>query len=679
MMPRRLALLGVASLAATVVLGGCSSGDNGMSLPRTPASTTMDLGANTFTFANYSAKNSTEEFNSEDLVAMFGESADVCTAGSNPCSPTPEAAAFARMVNQARASGHCEGLVALAASRFIEKVAPSTGELQKVPDVLHAILRAFATQFLPESKAETDSWAKKSIEDILSAVAGNFAKNRPEFTLNLYTKNGGHALLPRSIEFPDNDTAVVHVYDSNWPDQDRYVTFDLKKKEWSFSFSGKDPANDPNMWTGKKGDIDIASLTTRKTSSCPFCGQAKNVRNTMLVIRSVDQQIEITTDQGTVTPDSPTAGDVTMRPLAGPGAEPGAGQPHDFVVSIPPTAKVSTVKAGSQARIVAITPDAIAEVTTPVGGSQAPIEINTAGIAINDPNVQLTLAAGDYAITSEGANNSLQVTENGVSATVDGSNGTPVTVATTEEQPAAEVQGAGADGVPDGVSVIIRAQSSNGKVEQTTVADDGTKSTQVLEGTLANTSTSANLPDPLAATAEVPGLPPESERSASPDTGATTTTIATADSTPDAGNAGNSTTKTTVKPRTTTTVAQQVAQRTAVTLSINLDSWPYGPSDPASSGFNATLTATNADSQTCSTAACLEGMFVDAVATGTDPATGRLITTSATFTMKNVPVPFSVRCGTKGSWVAAASSGAGYAATCSIASVASDEYVYLKA
>lgn len=679
MIRKLLTAVAVPVLVAPVLLSACGGGGGGSSLPRTPAATTMSLDENAFSFANFSAKRTSEEFNSDDLVAMFGSSKDVCTGGTEPCDPTPEAAAFARMVNQARASGHCEGLVALAASRFVEKVSPATGKLDKGVDVVHAILRAFATQFLPESQDETKNWAKKSIDEILTAVSGNLGKDIPEYTLNLYSPRGGHALLPLAIEFPDNDHAVLHVYDSNWPDKDRYVSFDLKKKEWSFSFSGKDQANDPNIWTGKKGDIDIASLTTRKSSSCPFCGDKNSVRNTMLVIRSVDEQIAVTTDAGTVTPDNPVAGDVTLRPLAGPGAEPEAGQPKDYVVTIPSTSKTTSVKAGSEARIVAVTPEAIAEISTSQGGSPAPIEINTSGISVADPSVLLTLAAGDSVATSTGSNNSITTDGDGVTVTVDGANGSPVTVTTSADAPAIQVDGAGSEGLPEDADYVVKSQSLAGLVEQTVVNSDGTKETTPVEGTLDNTSTSPKLSEPLAATDEVPGLPPESERATVVETEtSTTTTVASSADGTDSGNSGN-TTKTTVKPKTTTTVAQKVTQRTAVSLGINLDNWPFGPSDPASSGFNATLTATNSDSPTCSTAACLEGMFVDTVATGTDPTTGRTITTTATFTMKNVAVPFSVRCGTKGSWVAATQSGASYSASCSIASVTSDDYVYLKA
>jgi hypothetical protein len=662
-----------------VALSACSGGGgSGATLDRTPVASTMTPTENGFTFANFSAKKVTEEFGAEDLVAMFGNSADVCVGGKEPCVPTAEAAAFARMVNQARASGHCEGLVALAASRFVEKVSPATKDLAKDTDVVHAILRAFATQFLPASQTETNGWAKKSIDTILAAIAANLKKDVPEFTLNLYTDHGGHALLPLSIDFPDNDHAVVHVYDSNWPDKDRYVSFDLKKKEWSFSFSGKDQANDPKMWSGKKGDLDLTSLTSRTTGTCPFCGAPSKVRNTMLVIRSVDKKIEVTTDNGTLTPDNMTAGEATMRPLAGPGAEPAPGQPRDYVVTIPASNKKSTLKIGTEARIVAITPDSIGEVRTPSGGSDAPIQFNTDGISVNDPFVQLTLAAGDNAITAEGSNNSISFTDGTITATVDGAGGKPVVVTTTADAPAAEVVGAGAGDLPDQADHVVRVQNTDGQVEETVVNTDGTEKTTKVDGQLDNTSTSPNLSAPLAQPDEVPGLPPESERAA--DEGATTTTTTVAADNTGTSDDGNGTTKTTVKPKTTgSTAAPKTASRTAVSVGVNLDEWSFGPSDPASSGFNASLTITDGNPATCSTASCLEGMAVDGVSTGTDSATGRTVTTTSNFTMKSVTVPFSVRCGTSGSWTAATSSGGTYSASCSISSVTKDETIYLRA
>jgi hypothetical protein len=72
-------------------------------------------------------------------------------------------------------------------------------------------------------------------------------------------------------------------------------------------------------------------------------------------------------------------------------------------------------------------------------------------------------------------------------------------------------------------------------------------------------------------------------------------------------------------------------------------------------------------------------MFVEGVSTGTDPATGRSVTTTATFTMRSVVSPFSARCGTNGSWQSATASGGTYGLTCTISSVTKDETIYLRA
>lgn len=113
-------------------------------------------------------------------------------------------------------------------------------------------------------------------------------------------------------------------------------------------------------------------------------------------------------------------------------------------------------------------------------------------------------------------------------------------------------------------------------------------------------------------------------------------------------------------------------------ISVNLDEWGFGANDVASSGFDAALTVSGADTQRCSTAVCLESMTTEGTASGVDPATGRSVTTTASFTMNNVAVQFSVRCGNAGTWVTATGSAGSWSATCSIASVTQDETIYIR-
>ena len=108
---------------------------------------------NGFSFPNFGSSASPEIFDETDIIAMFG--ASECLDGvAEPCVLTAEAAAWARMVNETRSSGHCEGLVVQAATRFAERQDPPTAKLQNDAAVTHAVMRAFAPQFLPHAQWE---------------------------------------------------------------------------------------------------------------------------------------------------------------------------------------------------------------------------------------------------------------------------------------------------------------------------------------------------------------------------------------------------------------------------------------------------------------------------------------------------------------------------------------------
>ena len=161
----------VTGLVLVATLASCSGGSSGSTdVVATPADSGLLPTDDGFTFANFGSSATKEVFNTDDLVTMFGKEA--CVGGvETPCTPTTQAAAWARMVNEARASGHCEGLAVQAAARFDSKQTPATGALLNAGDVTHGIMRAFATQFLPEVQDATNSWAKKSLSDIVNDLS----------------------------------------------------------------------------------------------------------------------------------------------------------------------------------------------------------------------------------------------------------------------------------------------------------------------------------------------------------------------------------------------------------------------------------------------------------------------------------------------------------------------------
>lgn len=313
MISRRFAPVAV----AIVLMSACSGGGSGSSTnsdARVAAASGLAVETDGFAFANFGSANTTEVMNGEDLRAMFGDG--VCTNGaSTPCAPTSEAAAWAQMVNQSRQAGHCEGMVVQALNRFSTSATPKTSELQNQADTTHGIIRAFATQFFPAVKKESDSWAKKSVGDIVAALNESFSSQKITYSMGLYSDMGGHAVLPLSVEYPTESTAKVHIYDTNWPGQDRYVLVDLEADTWEFSFSGQDPANDPNVWSGGKGDIDLASMENRLSTDAPFETGSNGVLGNFLVIRSASLDWSVRTPTGVVSPTESTDATATVRPL----------------------------------------------------------------------------------------------------------------------------------------------------------------------------------------------------------------------------------------------------------------------------------------------------------------------------------------------------------------------------
>ena len=214
-----------AVVVVLVVVGSACSG-GGAKVELVPVATELRPTPNGYAFANFPASASPEEFIADDLAKMFGSEA--CVDGVvAPCEPIAEAAAWARMVNQARASGQCEGMVVEASQRFDLSLSPPTVDLVNEGEVTHEIIRTFATQFLPEVQEETINWGEKSLAAIVAELVESFKTGKAKYSMGLYVERGGHALLPYAVEFPSPDLAVIQLYDSNWPGKNRYVEVDL--------------------------------------------------------------------------------------------------------------------------------------------------------------------------------------------------------------------------------------------------------------------------------------------------------------------------------------------------------------------------------------------------------------------------------------------------------------------
>ena len=451
--------------------------------------TTMRPLTDGFSFPNFPSSVSVETFDVNDLVIMFGSG--VCVDGKeDPCIPTAEAAAWARMVNQARASGHCEGLVVQSAVRFASAVSPKTVDLPNEGEVTHAIYRAFATQFLPETQEETDKWAKKSMREIANALVESFKTGSAQYSMGVYTEKGGHAVLPYAIDFVNTDLAIVQVYDSNWPGKNRYVEMDFKAKQWKFSFAGKDPANDPKAWTGGEGWIDLTSLESRSKATCPFCGNDNKVKNTMLVIKSTDADWSVTTKNGTFSPnDGKEVDGVQARPLRG---SVGSEVALEYVVFV--DSPEMTLDMPGETSAFVMQENSIVQVLAAQSGS-APVQISNDQISVDDPNVTLTVARDNLVASVAGGNNTVDLSSEQINVSITSSSGEEFSVVVNSEQPQVNARAVSVAGTD--TQFVVTTQNANDQTTVREVARGGAETVTNSIGSVGLNSVVSDLPPAL--------------------------------------------------------------------------------------------------------------------------------------------------------------------------------------
>ena len=400
---QRASRLAVAAVLVAGLVASCGGSETTSPLTAVAADSGIKPDENGFSFANFGSGATSEIFNSADLVTMFGGGA--CVDGiADPCTPTAQASAWARMVNESRASGHCEGLAVQAASRFSAKATPATESLTNTGDVTHGIIRAFATQFLPEVQDVTEEWAKKSLVDIVNELSTSFANKNVSYTMGLYTPTGGHAVLPYAIQFPSPDLAVIKVYDSNWPGMERYVVIDLAAQKWYFSFSGDNPQEDVCAWSGEAGDIDITPMSARTSATCPFCGDGTKVTKSVLLIRSTSLNWSVKTQNGTFSPSSTaTVTDVASKSLRSASCDTEVKIPEfilytdseDFELQLPDTSS-AYVSNG----------DSIVQIAATGSKDRKPISFKKNVISVEDTSTTLTVSSDNVVaqVTSNMAN-----------------------------------------------------------------------------------------------------------------------------------------------------------------------------------------------------------------------------------------------------------------------------------
>ena len=172
----------------------------------------FDVARHGWAFENYAASES-GRFGVADAIALFGEAA-VCVEDQGICTPTPSAAEWIDMVASSMQYGVCEGMTVASMDRFLVGAEPETGLLALTSELEHRLARLFATQFLQDVITATEQWRTRSVAAIVTELQASLADPSAEqYTLGVYSKVGGHSVLPYAVDLDDQGRGVVYVYD----------------------------------------------------------------------------------------------------------------------------------------------------------------------------------------------------------------------------------------------------------------------------------------------------------------------------------------------------------------------------------------------------------------------------------------------------------------------------------
>ncbi len=554
------------AVCAAIVLSGCGGGDSGASEKNPVVESGMLMQSDSFSFANFGASATDLNFDETDLVAMFGNSDGVCIEGkTDPCVPIAEAAVWARMVNQARQSGHCEGFAVLAASRFEKKETPENALLQNEGDVTHGLMRAFATQFLPEVQQETVKWQQTAPSELIKQLKEGFASQKVPFSMGLYSDAGGHAVLPYALKYLDGDVVRVMVYDSNWPGADRYVDVNVKAETWEFSYSGKDPVTDTAKWSGGLGDIDLTSMDSRVNAKCPFCVNNSGIAKTILVLRSATGDWSVNTPGGVISPGAPDIATGSTRPLK---RAQGDSAPLDYVIVLD-SSSPATFTLPSATKVVGVTPNAALEFSSPEsnGSTNVEVVVGDSGISSNDPGVVVSLADGNLVATANGQTAKLESSASGIAVNVSTASGQQISLNVNDATPTVEVKTTGAVGLATGLEFEIAKQTGDNEISRESVSVAGKKSSVIESGSLGANSVTVSIPVSLQSTTVSASLPPVEERKFEDAIRTRNATLETTTTTTPATTTIDASTTTTVKPRAVVTTVAPTTKISPTTTS----------------------------------------------------------------------------------------------------------------
>ena len=240
-----------------------------------------------FSFANYAGPPTNDQIDATTMAALFGKAAVCADPAAALCVMLPGAQAVADQLNEAMASGRCEGMSVLAQryfDGFETRPGGVTATAQLSQDsVAKQIGYWWATQVAPSVSANSKQYRAMTPTQITNELI-NGLRSRSGFTLGLYSAQGGHSVTPIAVT-KDGSSFNIYVYDNNYPSEIRKVVIDSVTQSWTYGSAALNSGAAASTWTGSgAGTMDLTAMATRQGPFKVSLGATKGLKGTSYMV-----------------------------------------------------------------------------------------------------------------------------------------------------------------------------------------------------------------------------------------------------------------------------------------------------------------------------------------------------------------------------------------------------------
>jgi hypothetical protein len=207
-------------------------------------------------------------------------------AGPSPCNLTAAAQQWMDAENKDMANGHCYGFAVLTEQLYknqfpgLESGDPFTYKIQGNSALQRGIAYAFEYQVLDAVLAQRTEGSPNAILDKLKSVLTTNTNETYTLGITKPDGSGGHAITPFRVNDLGGGQFTVDVYDNNYPDAIRQMTFDTNANTWSYN-AAINPSVPAELYSGnaQRPGISLSPTTPGLgVQPCPFCKPAGTAR-----------------------------------------------------------------------------------------------------------------------------------------------------------------------------------------------------------------------------------------------------------------------------------------------------------------------------------------------------------------------------------------------------------------